>query len=565
MTRISKALLLLPLILNVVACGNSDTPEQNKQVEASATITAPKTAEEGSVVIFSVASEQPYDVSVSGVNNFESLGDDKFRFISKNVQKEVQEAEISVTSGGKEFHHTIDIEPMPIPLFAELPRGYPLESGNISKHARHARDDNGVTLLEYNGELYYYHVQISKVAQVYYHYIKANDLPVEETEDFLAMARWLRDNCEYTELGFCSWRADVDLSYYKVPTSWTSAMAQGQAITVLLGAYAITNDDSYYHVLSDALAAFNYSVEEKGVTADFAGVPFYQEYGSEEAPANVLNGFLFSLAGLYDIADLTGSQTARQAFEVGVDSLEAVIEEYDMGFTSRYDYSHLNQISSAMGGGDSDGYHEIHISQLAWLYTVSEAPYALEYLKKFLKYDTNGIKSLPQLKDSSRKIVEVEASSSIAPSTHGPEYIWDSNWTWKRYWSSNKAVTNLRLKLNNGSANMPIELGGFRLTSVNEETVPKSIAVYDCVGSDRKLILDNLMTESLVTEYAHNVNGYTSLTLVFEFDAIELECSDIELDFTIGEAGYFTVRELSPYIEQPEIVDALLGFFDELK
>lgn len=560
-----------------VGCGgghaNDDVsvpPDTSGEPKAVA-FSGPATVEEGSRVVIQLSNlTEQHTLTVDDAYVL-TQNLNEIEFVAPTIRGQADKT-VTVRAALGEEHlaaYEITIQPLTAPEFDDLPRSYPLESGRISKYDKVPRDSRGVPLFEYNGDRYYYHVQLSKIAQVYYSYIKANGLPSKETNEFLAMAEWLKDNCVYTEWGFCSWRAGFDIPAYRLPSDWTSAMAQGQAITVLLSAYAVTQDESYLEVLSDAVAAFNYPITEKGVVADFDGHRFYEEYGSETDPAHVLNGFLFAMAGLYDVAVLGGSETAAQAFEQGLESLRNTLHYYDLGFTSRYDYSHLNQIASTKGSGDGDLYHEIHISQLAWLYAVTAEKFVLDTLVNFLRYDTGGLKTFgSNLSSRSEKIVRVRVSNTISPETHGPGYLTDSNWTWRRYWSANVTPTEVSLDLNNGSNGTEnIVLTGLRLTALRKETLPATLALYDCEGAQRQLLVrDALVGDEPASSFLYDVNGYVSYTAVYPLDNVVMSCDSLTLEMVPNEeSGIIALRELNIHLEQPIILQEVISRYETLK
>lgn len=546
----------------MASCGGSDTSDEELIGHHDVAINGPAEVEEGSRVSFdleNVTSDLEVKVSTGYVLSHSNT---KLEVVVPTIGRdESGSLQIEVYAGAERVAiHNTEIIALAAPTLTKLPRPYPLESSRISKYDNVIRDENGVPMLERNGDLYYYHVDLSKIAQVYYAYVQKHNFPPKETAEFVAMAEWLRDNCVYTEWGFCSWRAQFDIPAYSLPDDWTSAMAQGQAITVLLYAYAVTQDESYIEVLSDAIAAFNYPISEKGVVADFSGNRFYEEYGSEDKPAHVLNGFLFALAGLHEVAELAGSQTAKQAFEQGVESLKQTLHFFDLGFTSRYDYSHLDQIASTKGGGNGDLYHEIHIAQLALIYQITNDEIIKEYLEKFLMYDTGGLTSFNDLKAASTKILDVEVSSSISPDTHGPRYLNDSNWTWRRYWSSSQVPSEVKLTLNNGSQGVaPTILRGLRLSALGEKTLPAELMLYDCAGESRKLLIKDVMQENKLADFSYDVNGYKSYTVVYDLSNVELECADIVLEITPNqELGFVALREINVHLQQPIIIEKLL-------
>ena len=101
-----------------------------------------------------------------------------------------------------------------------------------------------------------------------------------------------------------AWTYDYDFSVAGMGVTlhapWISAMAQGQAMSLLTRAWRSTGDARYLTAADAALAPFRLSVAAGGVVTSFLGDaahPYYEEYPTEPASLT-LNGFMFSLFGL---------------------------------------------------------------------------------------------------------------------------------------------------------------------------------------------------------------------------------------------------------------------------
>ena len=109
-----------------------------------------------------------------------------------------------------------------------------------------------------------------------------------------------------------------------------------------------------------------------GVRAVFADrYPWYEEYPTTP-PTFVLNGFMFSLLGLYDTAVAAGEvlgQTsgvkARRLFDEGIVSLKAMASLFDTGSGSLYDLHHY-QTGDVPNVARAE-YHVTHLNLLAAL------------------------------------------------------------------------------------------------------------------------------------------------------------------------------------------------------
>jgi hypothetical protein len=161
---------------------------------------------------------------------------------------------------------------------------------------------------------------------------------------------------------------------YDLPAPWGSCMAQGQALSLLVRA-ALTMDRP--DLFADAVRALGPLVARGSGLVDQSELgPVLQEYPTDP-PANVLNGWIFGLFGLADLAAAEGAPgdaraTAREAFESGCDALAARLPLYDTGRGwSRYDlYPHpVEHVASPF-------YHRLHIALLRALDEVApHAPY----------------------------------------------------------------------------------------------------------------------------------------------------------------------------------------------
>lgn len=185
-------------------------------------------------------------------------------------------------------------------------------------------------------------------------------------EGFIAAANWLIRN----QNSFGGWSIDVRRKIEKsvMKPGWHSAMAQGHAMSLLTRAYRYTKNRTYLEAALKATEVFSLKSEERGVLATF--LDRYNWY--EEYPTNpslfVLNGFMYSLFGLYDLkqtAPLDRRAVAEKLFNDGIRSLQALLPLFDSGSGSFYDLRHVTMGASPnLARWD---YHTLHISQL-WIF-----------------------------------------------------------------------------------------------------------------------------------------------------------------------------------------------------
>jgi hypothetical protein len=124
---------------------------------------------------------------------------------------------------------------------------------------------------------------------------------------------------------------------YRLMPPWYSAMAQGEAASLLTRAAQALGDarlaDAAERAIDPLLGA------ELGLVAQTPEGPVLQEYPTSP-PAHALNGWIFGLWGLYDVSLANGSRSdeAGRAFAGGAAALAARLPLYDAGLGwSRYD------------------------------------------------------------------------------------------------------------------------------------------------------------------------------------------------------------------------------------
>lgn len=152
--------------------------------------------------------------------------------------------------------------------------------------------------------------------------------------EFLFLADWLLERRSEESEGVV-WRIDVEVPKYGKTQGWISAMGQGQAISVLLRAERLTGEDLYGEVARRAFPALRRPVSEGGTQSEVDGHPVLEEYPADR-PCAVLNGWIFALFGVHELAVATGDPEARELFERSAAGLVELLPRYDTGWWSLY-------------------------------------------------------------------------------------------------------------------------------------------------------------------------------------------------------------------------------------
>uniref|UniRef100_A0A0M3J7P5 heparosan-N-sulfate-glucuronate 5-epimerase n=1 Tax=Anisakis simplex TaxID=6269 RepID=A0A0M3J7P5_ANISI len=148
-------------------------------------------------------------------------------------------------------------------------------------------------------------------------------------EQFLVVADWFLSNQDDDG----GWSVPVERSIAEkslvLEAGWHSAMAQGHALSVLTRAYAITKELKYLRAAVKGTKLFKINAGEGGVRNDLFGYAWYEEYPTQPGTF-VLNGFMYSLIGLYDLSAALKNQQqmendAAKLFADGIRSLQTFL------------------------------------------------------------------------------------------------------------------------------------------------------------------------------------------------------------------------------------------------
>jgi hypothetical protein len=208
---------------------------------------------------------------------------------------------------------------------------------------------------------------------------------VEGNDQGFEMARAVADHLLATQvsdgINRGGWPHEYAFSF-RVPlrTPWLSAMAQGQAASLLSRVFAETGEERYAQGAELALHPMRVDVPRGGVLGSIDGMPFLEEYPTEPQ-SHVLNGAIFALWGVRDVALQVQAAETVDLHEQLVAALVATSARWDTGRWSRYDLFPRRPTNIA-----SSFYHQLHISQLNVLDTLYDASEFGELARRFTRY-----------------------------------------------------------------------------------------------------------------------------------------------------------------------------------
>ncbi len=169
------------------------------------------------------------------------------------------------------------------------------------------------------------------------------------------------DALKSEENGACVWWHHTYQPKYDIDPPWASAMAQGEAMSLYLRMYQVLRRPSLLDTAWEAYRFLSVPWSEGGVRRlDEEGNLWFEEFPSRE-PSFVLNGFIYTIFGLYDLYRVTGDTGVRDDIDACLRTLRANLHRFDVGYWSLYDLQRKELVRY---------YYQknVHVPQMAVLY-----------------------------------------------------------------------------------------------------------------------------------------------------------------------------------------------------
>ena len=253
------------------------------------------------------------------------------------------------------------------------------------------RDDAGVPLVQEAGGTPFVHpMHVAQKALGHWElWQRSQHADHWQFREFMILACWLRDAQE----SHGGWSIEsMRKTYYLVPYS---AMAQGQAVSVIIRAYFATTDESFLQSAHAGIRFMLAGIEHGGTSRRLDSHLLFEEYPMLQCNA-VLNGWINALFGIYDYTLFDKCDYLACVLHESITSFVAMLPRYDMGFWSFYDLT---------GRVASPYYHEVHIAQLTAL-AVTFPQYA-ETMSRFRqRFETYSLSRLYRSKALMQKAMQ---------------------------------------------------------------------------------------------------------------------------------------------------------------
>ena len=247
-------------------------------------------------------------------------------------------------------------------------------TGKISNNT--ILDKNGIPInLTVGGIKAYFPITIFQYGLGLYDlYLLKNDN--DFLNKFLNIANWALENQEQNGM----WKCMERIGDKKHKTQ--SSMCQSEGTSLLIRAYVNTKDKKYYDAATKAIDYMLLPIQNDG-TCFYKSLrePIFQEYVSNDN-LSVLNGWIFSLFGLFDYTLINNDLKYKDILNQSVKCLSSQLSKYDRKFWSNYDQK---------GTIASPAYNDLHVKQLRLLKIMFDDDSFDYYADKFEKYQNSKI------------------------------------------------------------------------------------------------------------------------------------------------------------------------------
>jgi D-glucuronyl C5-epimerase-like protein len=201
-----------------------------------------------------------------------------------------------------------------------------------------------------------------------------------EGDQWLESAREMGDLLLREQRADGGWAHEFHYQTYDVRPPWISGMAQGMGASLLVRVHAATGEERYAEAAIRAIAPLERPASEGGAAAALDGALVPEEYPTDP-PSLVLNGMIFGLWGLRDVAVGLDDSDARRSFGAAMEALAQNIGRWDLGWWSTYDLYPRGPRNVA-----SMGYHELHCMQLSATNALVPSPALADAATRFTGY-----------------------------------------------------------------------------------------------------------------------------------------------------------------------------------
>jgi glycosyltransferase involved in cell wall biosynthesis len=217
---------------------------------------------------------------------------------------------------------------------------YPIDMSPLLAVSLDGMDETGVLCNSLQGTLpaVYDPTSIAQYALVNWNAYLAHGGD-EHRAIFMTQANWLLAHKTSLSDGICGWLS-FSSNAQGISRPCLSALTQGIAISVLLRAYQLTGRDAFMQAAHQAVRPFELDILDGGVSAPIGDEGVFFEEVAIYPASHVLSAHILALFGLYDYVAFTHDNKIEVLIQQSVDTLHSMLDEFDTGYWTRYDFSH---------------------------------------------------------------------------------------------------------------------------------------------------------------------------------------------------------------------------------
>ncbi|OOE86603.1 D-glucuronyl C5-epimerase family protein, partial [Salinivibrio sp. AR640] len=274
--------------------------------------------------------------------------------------------------GKSQFHmeQGVGAELSPLSL-----RGYPSDLTEKTNWQGYVDDEGIIKNRLTSGDLIYFPIAIAQKALGHHDlYLKNKNKNKnkKDKDDFLGYCNFLISLMDENGLVETWHKQDRDvINNY-------SSMTQGQIVSCFCRAFKLTKVEAYLEAARLASRCL-FEESEYKITIKFDYGFAYSEMPNNNGSV-ILNGWIFTLWGLYDLQYVDPSNELSELIAKNLDTLINSLHFYDNGYWSMYDNEKI--ICSPF-------YHRLHINQLKALYVMTGRNELKETATKWERYERN--------------------------------------------------------------------------------------------------------------------------------------------------------------------------------
>ena len=218
-------------------------------------------------------------------------------------------------------------------------------------------------------------------------------------ENASKVANWAVENQSHNG----GWAWFFDHSFHggvlgSMDSGWYGGMTQGLGMSFLVRMYNSTGNQSYMNAALNSTHLLTVNVSDGGVLRNYQNYTWYEEYPTPDSGSYVLNGYIYTLVGLYDLINEFKDSTSIELYQDGIISLSAMIGLFDLGCASSYDLVHHSVPGTAPNIARED-YHNLHINLLSVINVIENNSFQsvedrwIDYANGFCFSSPNGANS----------------------------------------------------------------------------------------------------------------------------------------------------------------------------